>query len=315
MNQNVASYPSVLGVPDCIEERVAFDASLAQVVGSSAQWSSFESRYQSGIVTGSAFLTPELRAWRESHESTFVSLALGRAFRCTLTQWEPRADSQGRAIVSYASLLVETYYLPRPDALVCLYVPRWQSVQGGDVIEDLSGNDYHLTRTAGTLTWNADGSVTVSRTGAVAYQGETVAMNEHTMLADREGFWKNSAGVIYANYNGFKTRRDTVSINVIEITRTNYQFETYSNRRSNNVTSYVDESRTWVSRRRDDYCGHNINYNNETRTPNIIVLGGSFGSSGSCWRYVWCVAMWSVSLTDAQIVAAKRYLSQPTRPS
>lgn len=200
-------------------------------------------------------------------------------------------------------------YLPHPEALVCLYVPRWQS-EHGDVLYDLSGNDYHLTRTAGTVRWQEDGSVTVSSTGAMAYRGETQAVNEHTILADRQGWRRDSGGVnILANCNGFKTRRDSTSINVVETSRTGNQIHTYSNGRNNTVTQYANESRSWVIRRRNDYCGHTINYNNESNTPNRIVLGGSYGSSGSLWMRTWCVAMWSISLTDEEIEMAKLFLS------
>lgn len=201
-------------------------------------------------------------------------------------------------------------YLPHPEALFCLYVPRWQTEQG-DTLTDWSGNDYHLTRTAGTVTWHNNGSVTVSSTGAMAYQGDTQAVNEHTMLADRQG-WRRNGGSIIANSNGFKTRRDSTSINVFEISRVGDQIHTYSNRRDNTVTQYADEARAWITRRRGDYCGHNINYNDETSTPNAIVLGGGFGSSGSLWLYVWCVAMWSVSLTDREIQMAQEYLNTAT---
>ena len=199
-------------------------------------------------------------------------------------------------------------YLPHPEALVCLYVPRWQT-EHGNILYDYSGNNYHLTRTAGTVTWNDNGSVTVSSTGAMAYQGETQAVNEHTMLADRQGWRRNSSGNIFAFYNGFKTRRDSTSINVFEISRTNNQMHTYSNRQDNNVTQYADESRTWITRRRNDYCGHSIRYNDLTSTPNSIVLGGGYGSSGSLWIYTWCVVMWSVTLTDKEIEMAKLFLS------
>lgn len=138
MNQNVASYPSVLGVPDCIEERVNFDASLAQVVGSSARWSSFESRYQSGVVTGSAFLTRPL--------PRYVSRVRNdRIYTATLVQATPSAPLAGRATISYRYLISENRdwrtLFPNLDFLMC---PILQGIRDADLdqgreIENIAG--------------------------------------------------------------------------------------------------------------------------------------------------------------------------------
>lgn len=309
MNQNVASYPSVLGVPDCIEERVSFDASLAQVVGTSARWSSFESRYQSGIVTGSAFLTPELRAWRESHESTFISLALGRAFRCTLTQWEPRADSQGRAIVSYAALLVEIYYLPRPDALVCLYVPRWQEEQS-NVLYDLSGNgnDY-----SGAMTWHTDGIEQSGRWAATALHNAFTSDNITTIL-DRDinpdapqGPGVSGAFGLGLIYSGSSTTY---------IHEAYYNYEKYTRAGMTDIrlnTAFDDDG--WSVMRQTgtaaEYNGTTYNVASNRRVTHIRYNRVAV----AMYRRLRVIAVWSVSLTDEEIVAAQRYLSQPTRPS
>lgn len=138
MNQNVASYPSVLGVPDCIEERVNFDASLAQVVGSSARWSSYESRYQSGVVTGSAFLTRPL--------PRYVSRVRNdRIYTATLVQATPSAPLAGRATISYRYLISENRdwrtLFPNLDFLMC---PTLQGIRDADLdqgreIENIAG--------------------------------------------------------------------------------------------------------------------------------------------------------------------------------
>ena len=146
MNQNVASYPSVLGVPDCIEERVNFGASLAQVVGSSARWSSYESRYQSGVVTGSAFLTRPL--------PRYVSRVRNdRIYTATLVQATPSAPLAGRATISYRYIISENRnwrtLFPNLDFLMC---PILQGIRDADLdqgreIENIAG-DFPVTLTS-----------------------------------------------------------------------------------------------------------------------------------------------------------------------
>lgn len=318
MNQNVASYPSVLGVPDCIEERVSFDASLAQVVGSSARWSSYESRYQSGIVTGSAFLTPELRAWRESHDSTFVSLALGHAFRCTLTQWEPRADSQGRAVVRYSLLLREGVPdLPRRDALFALFVPRWQTVDERSVVKDFVG-DKDL-RPFGSVTWTDDGLLfdTLTRGNYMISPQFTFTRNRFTILVDRELNTRPenlSLGfrLVYNLNNEYATETMTMYRNASEISvevaghdnriaMSSVAPDGYScltNTHYNGVPIVEGSSRrSW---RRIDINAYHI-YNQNYRRP--------------MWSRFRALAIWTVNLTEEEIEAAKIYLKFAPRPS
>lgn len=308
MNQNVASYPSVLGVPDCIEERVNFDASLAKVVGSSARWSSYESRYQSGIVTGSAFLTPELRAWRENHESTFVSLALGRAFRCTLTQWEPRADSQGRAIVSYASLLVETYYLPRPEDLVCMYVPQWQT--DTTLIQDFSGNDRNLViRRGGIVAGVAVDCYAQSNTFAVDTIMSATVLIKRALSSLRVGEQYSGLSLTYTNNQNVIISELCNSRNYIN------QRVAMLGGGDDIVNGFAETNEVYIT----THC-----YNGtQTITPGTrtqyhrIALNIRADSllRGLLYTQVWYVAVWRRDLTEHEIFAARRYLSQPTRPS
>lgn len=318
MNQNVASYPSVLGVPDCIEERVNFDASLAQVVGSSARWSSYESRYQSGVVTGSAFLTPELRAWRESHEATFVSLALGRAFWCTLTQWESRADSQGRAIVSYSLFLRDGVSdLPRRDALFALFVPRWQTVEERNVVKDFVG-DKDLTP-VGSVTWTDDGLSfdTTTRGNYMISPQFSFIRNKFTILVDRELNTRpegQSLGLrmVYNLNNEYANETMTMYRNASEIT---VEVAGHDNRISMSAvvpdgysvltnTHYngvpVVEGggrRVW---RRIDINVYHI-YNQNYRRP--------------MWAKFRALAIWTDILTEEEIETAKLYLKYAPRPS
>ena len=300
--------PSYLGIPDCINETVSISNDLVQCVGTDARWQSAVRRSMTGEVAGECYKTDT------ALPKTVNMIKHGQLMQAMLTAEEVTADRVGRAVTQYRYRLQQGVpYLPQRDKLVCLYVPRWQEDRTRDAsMQDLSAHGRHLYLHEGHVDYNDDGSATVSKLGNMTYYGNVGAINNYTIIANRLSFWR-TGGNLYNHYNGFKTRQGSTTVTVLEISRPTNLVHCYSNRQYKSVQ--YNDAEAWIYQRRGDYCGQTLPYNDQSYDIDRLVLGGGFGSSGNLWRYMWCVAMWSVSLTDMEIQVAQMYLAQQSRPT
>jgi len=186
-------------------------------------------------------------------------------------------------------------YLPHPEALVCLYVPRWQTEQG-NTLTDWSGNGRDMILT--NASYDADGNF-VNNNSRGIWRGNAGIVRNYTVIANRRlqeahvsdqyGFllsWlRNNATV------SVETRQSNIdvckSLGVItNITPPNYD--------------------GWIHQRKDDYCGQPIGYGTQYRLDYGISFSGAV--SRMAWLVVRSVAAWSVALTDKEIIIAQHYL-------
>lgn len=190
-------------------------------------------------------------------------------------------------------------YLPHPEALVCLYVPRWQE-EHGNTLTDWSGNRRNMTATGGALTWIADG-VQQTRSTRLQWRGNAGILQDFTVIADRDA--TIDAGL--RSY-GLAINYTTTIVNVVTERHTAGQPAIAIQCASNGVYSsnMPIAPDGWIFQRPTDYCGTTIPRGTEYRTD----YGISAVRLEPMWLTIRVIAVWRLTLTNKEIQIAQRYL-------
>lgn len=190
-------------------------------------------------------------------------------------------------------------YLPHPEALVCLYVPRWQAVEGETLrtITDYSGNRRNLSlvsrKTRATM---SDGkAIFTSNTGYSLSQSFT--LDNPTLLAVRE----ITAPTRFSYGFGI-----TSSLYALETTSNATLFVPYVFYKAT-ASEVTLSTRSGVYLRDSDYCKQQIEVGERLNAVGI-ALGGQNAQQHALWSSMTAAAIWSLRLSDAEIKAALRYL-------
>lgn len=191
-------------------------------------------------------------------------------------------------------------YLPHPEALVALYVPRWQ-IEQGNTLTDFSGNGYDLTRTSGgALTWDEE-TVMKTYTTVLGTTNLSEMMSNYTILARRR-----VDSVHRSNAMGIKFRVSSATFIYSEVSRSGGSWECGSlSGGANYVTLPPGE---WTYQRTGDYNGTPIRHGTTPRLVDTLSVGAGYGTSYGSWVKIWCIAVWRQLLTNEEIQMAQRYL-------
>lgn len=195
-------------------------------------------------------------------------------------------------------------YLPHPEDLICLYVPRWQT-EHGNTLTDWSDNSNNYS--PGTIIYNEDGSVTQSGRWTSGALRTYVTSNNITTLVKRtinpdapQGPGTSGAYGLGLLYSG---------------TTTTYIHEAYYNYAKLARAGMTDirlstdfDGDGWSTMRQDggivDYNGSTYNVGNNQRISHIRINRVSI----PLWQNIYVIAFWRVTLTDKEIQIAQRYL-------
>lgn len=190
-------------------------------------------------------------------------------------------------------------YLPHPEAVVALYVPRWQ-INPSNVLQDFSGNGFDMTISGGT--WNFhNGEFTQSYSTKTRHLNVgTRTLDNYTVIADRKYFSN------YESRNrGFGLHCGYVSSVTCMVT------ERYLNRVIQTASGSVYTTVTppnidgAIVVRDIDYCGQPIRKGSEHRWWYDI----SCSRLEPLWEKVRYMALWTIRLTDEETEMAKLFLS------
>lgn len=184
-------------------------------------------------------------------------------------------------------------YLPHPEALVCLYVPRWQT-EHGNVLTDYSGHSRDMTLRDAQFAEQAIVLESASR-------GYTSVFGDYgtnlTILADRDVSSRTSGrGVMLSTQGG------VIRLTIEEQTAAGYIIRNLG--ANNNIIIAADG---WINYRRTDYCGQALTAGSGSTQGCRIGFSGTSGIP--TWQRCRVLAIWSIPLTDEEIEMAKHYLS------
>lgn len=190
-------------------------------------------------------------------------------------------------------------YLPHPEALVCLYVPRWQ-INPTNILQDFSGEGLDMTISGGSWSFNDEGFTQSFSTRAQHLNVGTRTLDEYTVIADRKVFDN------YASRNrGFGLHCGYVS-NVTCMVTERYQNRVIQTASGSKYTTITPPNLNGTIAVRDvDYCGQPITKGSEHRWMYDI----SCSRLEPLWEKVRYMALWTMRLTDEEIEMAKLYLS------
>lgn len=184
-------------------------------------------------------------------------------------------------------------YLPHPEAVVALYVPRWQTEQGNTLIDFSSHGQNMLLLNA---TFDDVSLILESNT-----RGYTNSFGDYgtdlTILADRDVSARTSGrGLMLSTQGGI------IRLTIEERTTAGYIVRNLGV--NNNINLEADG---WIHYRRTDYCGQTLTAGSGTTQRCRISFSGTSGVP--TWQRCRALTMWSISLTDEEIEMAKLYLS------
>lgn len=185
-------------------------------------------------------------------------------------------------------------YLPHPEALICLYVPRWQ-VEHGNTLTDWSGNGRDMMLT--NASYDADGNLVNNKSRGI-WRGNAGMVRNYTVIANRR-LQEAQVGDQYGFLLSWLNNNATVSVEVRQ--------SAINKCKSLGVTTNITYPHYdgWIHQRKDDYCGQPIGYGTQYRLDYGISFSGTLRMA---WLVVRSVAAWSISLTDKEIIIAQHYL-------
>ena len=187
-------------------------------------------------------------------------------------------------------------YLPHPEDLICLYVPRWQTEQGNTLTDwSRNGRDMMLTN----ANYDSDGNFVNNNNSRGIWRGNAGTIRNYTIIANRrlrEAHVGNQYGFLLSWLNNNATV-------VVEMRQSNIDKCKSLGVTTNIIYPNFDG---WIFQRKDDYCGQPIGYGTQYRLDYGVSFSGA--SLRMAWLTVRSVAVWSISLTDKEIVMAQRYL-------
>lgn len=296
-NTPIISYPSQLGIPQCISEQVIYNATTVPVAGG-GKWQRIKGTAVTGELTGQCYKT------EQELPSTVNYIKHGQPLQAMLVSVTDVAEVAGRAVVQYRYLIQQDVpYLPQIDKLVCLYVPRWQE-EHGNVLYDLSGNNRHMTLT--NASYDADGNF-VNNNSRGIWRGNAGTIRDYTIIANRR-LREAHVGDQYGFLLSWLNNNATVAM---EIRQSNEDRCKSLGVVTHNITYPNYDG--WAHQRTADYCGQPIGHGTQYRLDYGVSFSGA--SLRMAWLTVRSVAAWSVSLTDMEIQVAKMYLAQEHRPA
>lgn len=195
-------------------------------------------------------------------------------------------------------------YLPHPEALVCLYVPRWQE-EHGNTLTDFSGNNNNYS--PGTIIYNEDGSVTQSGRWTSGALRTYVTSNNITTLVKRtinpdapQGPGTSGAYGLGLLYSG----QSTTYIHDVY-----YDYVKFARAGMADIRLITDfDADGWSAMRQDggtvDYNGATYNVGSNQRISHIRINRANI----PLWHNIFVIAFWRITLTDKEIIMAQRYL-------
>ena len=184
-------------------------------------------------------------------------------------------------------------YLPHPEAVVALYVPRWQT-EHGNTLTDWSGNGRDMLLLNTTF---SDVSL-ILESNARGYTNNFADYGTNlTILADRDVSARTSGrGLMLSTQGG------AIRLTIEERTTAGYIVRNLGV--NNNINLEVDG---WIHYRRSDYCGQTLTAGSGTTQGCRISFSGTSGVP--TWQRCRALVMWSIPLTDEEIEMAKLFLS------
>lgn len=190
-------------------------------------------------------------------------------------------------------------YLPHPEALVALYVPRWQ-ISPTNILQDFSGEGLDMTIAGGKWSIGQEGFTQSFSTRTQHLNVGTRTLNEYTAIADRK---------IFSNYasktRGFGLHCGYVS-NITCMVTERYQNRVIQTASGSVYTTITPPNLDGVIAVRDvDYCGQPITKGSEHRWRYDI----SCSRLEPLWEKMRYIALWAIRLTDEEIEMAKLFLS------
>lgn len=187
-------------------------------------------------------------------------------------------------------------YLPHPEALVCLYVPRWQT-EHGNTLTDWSGNGRNMTLI--NASYDAEGNF-VNHNSRGIWRGNAGTIHNYTIIANRQ----LRATYVDDQYGFLLSWANNNATVVVEARESSTNKSKSLGAVTNNITYPNYDG--WIYQRKDDYCGQTINYGTQYRLDYGISFSGA--SLRMAWLTVRSVAAWYIALTDEEIQIAQRYL-------
>lgn len=187
-------------------------------------------------------------------------------------------------------------YLPHPEAVEALYIPRWQPEDDRAHLRDYSGKNRNMRLIQAE--WSAESLLLTNNTRAYTPSGGMSFGDNVTVIADRDV--SNST----ANARGFmlSTLQGVIYLTIEERTASRYIIRNFG---VNNTINIAADG--WMTYRRTDYCGQPIAAGSAAANNSRISFAGTSGVP--TWQSCRALAMWSISLTDEEIEMAKLFLS------
>lgn len=195
-------------------------------------------------------------------------------------------------------------YLPHPEALVALYVPRWQTEQGNTLTDwSGNGNDY----SPGIVIYNEDGSVTQSGRWQSNNLRTYVTSNNITTLVKRtinpsapQGPGTSGAYGLGLIYSG----ESTTYIHDVY-----YNYVKYARAGMTDIRLSTEfDGDGWSAMRQDggvaEYNGEMYNVGTNQRITRIRINRVTV----PLWQCIYIIAFWRITLTDEEIEMAQHYL-------